>query len=282
MPGLKWSNILAYQIILLKILGKARMFVCACQLTLPDNGSGCKFVPLAYPSAMNRPLAALIAAYEAEHTTLGAQLAECLADADYKRAHLFQRGLFRVNQLLHTLRRLRDPRHEEKEAAAQRIEKYEQMLAMEEFASVREYLRQQLAEAQATWAALPPVPARLAPGRMLRGLWQRLAAGELAGFELVFSQTERLGCHVRVVRRTLLLTLPELRRHRAAGTLEKRHLRQLYRLGFRPYDHDDKLLLFLPFGAEEERAAARQLLARVALEVLDFGEGNGQAFVRYF
>jgi hypothetical protein len=73
-----------------------------------------------------------------------------------------------------------------------------------------------------------------------------------------------------------------VQRHRMAYTLGKRHVRQLRALGFRLYDHRDKLLLFLPFGGAEEIYQVKIILARIAFDCFYFEELKGNSSIHYY
>ena len=57
---------------------------------------------------MRTKLQKLLAACEAERASLTAEMEECVAEMDCGKAHLFFKGLVRINQQLQTLNNLQD------------------------------------------------------------------------------------------------------------------------------------------------------------------------------
>jgi hypothetical protein len=231
---------------------------------------------------MRTKLEKLVAAYEAERTSLTAEMTECMADKNYGKAHLFFKGLARVNQQLQTLYNLQDKWHDEKERRIRSIKLLEEKLTSAE-ARLRDHYAQYIAKEQEKLAELTRAPAQKSPNDpSIRDMLGRLLAGEVTGFTLVLKDSKRLYCHIRVVRKTLCLTVPEIRRHKASYTLQKIHLKKFRSLGFRWYDTKDKLLLFAPFSTLAEVGAVERILARITFEVFYFKELAGETFIKYY
>ena len=231
---------------------------------------------------MSSKLEKLIAAYEAERASLTSEMEECAADMAYGKAHLFFKALLRVNKQLQTLHNLQDEQYDEKAYRARSIKMLEAKLAdAEEY--MRGYYAQHLADEQEKLAALTRAPAQKAPaGQVVRDVLGRLLGGELAGFTLVLQESTRLHCHIRAVRKTLFMTIPEIRRHSAGYTLQKSHLRKFRSLGFRLYDSKDKLILYAPYSTPQEVSAVQRTLARITFEVFYFKELAGETFIKYY
>ena len=231
---------------------------------------------------MSSKLEKLIAAYETERASLTAEMEECAAEMEYGKAHLFFKSLLIVNKQLQTLHNLQDERYDEKAHRACFINLLEEKLAdAEEY--MRGYYAQRLADEQKKLAEITRAPAQKAPaGQVVRDLLGRLLVGEVAGFTLVLQDSKRLYCHIRVVRKTLFLTIPEIRRHKVNYTLQKSHLRKFRSLGFCLYDNKDKLILFAPFSTSEEVRAVQRTLARITFEVFYFKELAGETFIKYY
>jgi hypothetical protein len=231
---------------------------------------------------MRTKLEKLIAAYEAERASLTAEMEECVVEMDYKKAHLFFKGLARVNQQLQTLHNLQDKWHDEKEDLIRSINLFEERLVdVEEY--MRDYYVRYLAYKKEKLAELPQSSAQqTSDGRTVRDALGKLLAGELASFTLVLQESKRLYCHVKAVRKTLFLTVPEIRRHKANHTLRKSHVRKFLSLGFRLYDSKDKLMLFAPYSTQEEANAVQRILARITFEVFYFKELKNETFIKYY
>jgi hypothetical protein len=75
--------------------------------------------------------------------------------------------------------------------------------------------------------------------------------------------------------------VPQVRRHRASYTLEKRHIEYFRSLGFRLYDNKDKLMLFAPYATLEDVNAIQHILARITFDVLSFKGIAGESFIKY-
>ncbi|MBJ6142906.1 hypothetical protein [Hymenobacter sp. BT559] len=229
---------------------------------------------------MRSNLEKLIAAYEAERASLTIEMEECVAEADYGKAYLFSKGIRQVNQQLQTLYNIQDKWHDEKERLVQWISYLEETKASNELSR---HFTELIAENKEKLAALQHASAQKAtPGRAVRDALDKLLTGEITGFALVFQESNRLSCHLRLVRRTLILTIPEIRRHKDDCTLEKRHLRKLKQLGFALYDNKDKLMLFAPYSAIDDIKAIQLVLARITFEVFNFKDFVGDTLLKYY
>ncbi|MCI1187352.1 hypothetical protein MON38_07965 [Hymenobacter sp. DH14] len=232
---------------------------------------------------MSVKLRKLIAHYEAEKAALIAQRAECLEEWDYGMARRFTKALAVVSQQLHTLYHLHDPQHEKKARLAKRIELLAASTALNT-GYLHRYELERIAVAQQELDALQALTREqtAAPqATQLQEALMRLLQGPITAFTLVFDPVKRLYCNCRLVRRTLLLILPEVQRHRASHLLRKKQLRFLQGLGFRLYDQQDKLILITPFAVPEDVAHVKSILARLALDGLLYQELLEHAYISY-
>lgn len=230
---------------------------------------------------MSTKLQKLIAAYEAERASLTVEMEECVAEMDYGKAHLFFKGLARVNQQLQTLYSIQDSAHNEKKHLANSIKFLEERLTSEE-EYLRHYFAKRVAEAKEKLAELNQASIQKpTAGYAVRDVLSKILSGEITGFTLMLQESKRLSCHIRLVRKTLLLTIPEIRRHRNDYTLEKRQVSKLKRLGFKSYDNKDKLMLFAPYSTSENVSAIQLILARITFEVLYLKGLAGETFIKY-
>ncbi|MVN75819.1 hypothetical protein GO988_05715 [Hymenobacter sp. HMF4947] len=230
---------------------------------------------------MSTKLEKLLAAYEAERVSLTAEMEECVAEMEYGKAHLFFKGLARMNQQLQTLYNMQDKGYDEKEDLANTIKFLEEGMTGEE-AYMRQRFAELLVEKKVRLAELSQVPAQKpTAGYAVRDVLSKVLAGKITGFTLVFHESQCLNCHIKLVRRTLILTIPEIRRHKENYTLEKRHIRKLKRLGFKAYDNKDKLILFAPYSTMEDVQAIQRILACITFEVFYFKELEGETFIKY-
>lgn len=231
---------------------------------------------------MSKKLKTLLAAYEAERASLTAEMEECVADMDYGKARLFFKGLARVNQQLQTLYNLQDNGHDEKERLRHSIKFLEERIISEE-EYMRRYLAERLAQEKEQLAelTLAAVSKQIA-GYSVRDVLSKVLAGEITSFRLVFQDSQRLSCYIRLVRKTLMLTISEVRRHKQEYTLEKRQIKALIRLGFKLCDNQDKLMLFAPYSTLEDVRAIQRMLARITFEVFYFKDLAGETFIKYY
>ncbi|MDO7849701.1 hypothetical protein Q5H92_25285 [Hymenobacter sp. M29] len=231
---------------------------------------------------MSRKLNQLIAHYEAERDMLSAQVQECVEEADYGMAKRFTKGLFGVNRQLQTLYNLRDSHHDEQKASIRHIESLEQMMQREP-QQERPYLADWIASEQkklAEWQAQArsPRPQTTAIAEALR----KLLGGRITGFTLHFSQREQLYCTFRLTRRTLIITFPEIKRHRKKYGLPKKRIRGFQRLGFHFYDQGDKLMAFQPLATEAEIGGVIRMLTHIAFELFYFREFEQESYLSYY
>lgn len=230
---------------------------------------------------MRTKLEKLIATYEAERVSLTAEMEECVAEMDYGKAHLFFKGLARVNQQLQTLYNLKDKGHDEKEHLVQSIKFLEERLASEE-GYMHRYLTERVTEAKEKLTELNQLSTqKVTVGHVVRDVLSKLAAGEITGFVFVILDSKRLCCYFRLVRKTLILSIPEIRRHREEYTLNKRNVRQLKKLGFKLFDDKDKLMLFASYSTLEEANTIQITLARIIFDVFYFKGLEDETFIKY-
>jgi hypothetical protein len=230
---------------------------------------------------MSSKLEKLLAAYQAERASLTAEMEECVAEMDYGKAHLFFKGLARVNQQLQTLYNIKDKGHDKKKYLTQSIKFLEERLIGGE-GYIRSYLTERIAEEKEKLAELSRASTQKPTvGHTVYDVLDKVLAGEIVGFTLVLLESKRFYCHLKLVRKTLIMTIPEVLRHWEDYTLAKRHIRSLKRLGFKLYDNKDKLMLFAPYSISEEVNAVQRILARITFEVFYFKELAGETFIKY-
>lgn len=233
---------------------------------------------------MSGKLKRLIPHYESEHRTLADSIDACVAEGEYGIAHRLAKGQWRLGRRLQILINLQDPLHDAKEHARRCIKGLEELAASESGRILEYYRNWILAEKRklATLESQAAEPANALPSASaLHQALTKLLEGQISDFTLVLSEPKRLHLTVRLLRRTLLIMLLEVQRHRAAGTLAKRPSRQLQGLGFRLYDRQDKALLFLPFSEKVEINPVKIVLARIAFDCFYFEEFQGQSSIKY-
>jgi hypothetical protein len=257
----------------LKLLGKD---------SLPKNRVRlCLVFSQAYLRHMSSKLQKLIAAYEMERASLTAEMEECVAEMYYKKAHLFLKALAEVNQQLQILYNILDGGHDEKEQLRHSIKFLEKRIVGEE-ERMRCYFAERLTEEKEKLAELSRASAlKQAVGYSVREVLNKLLFGKIANFTLVLLDSQRLNCYVKLVRKTLMLTMPEIRRHKQEYTLDKQQIKALEQLGFKLYDDKDKLMLFMPYSTLEDVQAIQRILARITFEVFYFKELAGETFIKY-
>lgn len=230
---------------------------------------------------MNDKLILLLNYYMREQRALAKQLREAAQERDYRIAARIQEGQYLVTQQLQTLRTLHNPHAKELDGLDRQIRYLKKTMARipTETRPYAEMLRNYEQEKQQLEVALPaPNPATT----VLRECMEKLLAGQIKGFNLVLSKSTRLSVFIRRVRRTAILTLPELIRHRREYTIHKQHLRQLHHLGFTKYDHKDKLLAVVPMSSAEDMEQIMHLWLQIACVVFDLREFRNDSEIRYF
>lgn len=231
---------------------------------------------------MSSKLEKLIAFYEAERNSIKAELEERLAERDYSRVHLFSKASDRISQQLQTLYNLQDKWYDEKEQLEHWIKLLEKSLVAGDEHNMSEYYAYRIAAEKESLAELSDTAVQKSPlGSLLHKMLLKLLSKELGSFILVLLNSRKLLCHIRLARNTLILTIPEVRRHRADYTLQERQIKKFKSLGFRLYDNKDKLMLFAPYSTLEEVDAVQLILARITFEVFYFKQLAGETFIKY-
>jgi hypothetical protein len=232
---------------------------------------------------MSSKLEKLLISYTAERDSIKAELEERAAEMDYSRVQLFSKALNHINQQLQTLYNLQDKWHDEKEQLEHWIKLLEKSSVAGDENYMQDYYACKIAIEKERLAELSNnTVQKTPPGSFLHEVLLKLLSKELESFTLVLLDSQKLLCHIRLVRKTLILTVPEVRRHRASYTLRKSRIRKLKSLGFRLYDNKDKLMLFAPYFTLEEVDAVQRVLARITFEVFYFKALAGETFIRYY
>lgn len=219
---------------------------------------------------MSSKLKKLISYYEEERSNLVAQLDECIAETDYVVARRYSKGLNLVNQKLQVLYNLDDNLYDEKQRSIKLINALEEEIKSSDLEYGDNYYAKRIAAERESLDKLHEDS--LAKGKkqergVLDELLNNILEGELEGFTLVLSKSQNLCCNLKRVRRTLIISIPEARRHVASYLLYKKNIKQLKRVGFSAYDNKDKLMAFLPFSNQAELGLVKAVLARIAFEV---------------
>jgi hypothetical protein len=231
---------------------------------------------------MDYKLEQLLAQYAQERRNLTKELRAARQEQHYRLMARLQKALAVVQQQHYQLRALQDPHLDERESLARTISGLRKLLlAKKSEEGAAGPLAELLANYEQQQVQLAQRPAA-APPQILVPLMEQLLAGQVQGFSLVISAAIKLQIHIRRVRQTAILTLPEVRRHRAEYTISKRQLRQLQRLGFTLYDQQDQLLAFEPLADTPDTARILQLWMKICCVVFDYRHFRHDAQIRYF
>lgn len=233
---------------------------------------------------MDYKLEQLLAHYAQERRSLTKELRAARQEQHYRLMARLQKALAVVERQHYQLQALQDPYLEERESLARTITGLRKLLqakkSEEGAAGPITELLAHYEQQQVQLAHRPAAPA--APPQILVPLMEQLLAGQMRGFSLVISAAIKLQVHIRRVRQTAILTLPEVRRHRAEHTISKRQLRQLQQLGFTLYDQQDQLLAFEPLADTQDIARILQLWMKICCVVFDYRHFRHDAQIRYF
>ncbi len=109
----------------------------------------------------------------------------------------------------------------------------------------------------------------------------KLLDKKIENFTFVFNKSKIFYCNIKLVRKTVIISFPEIRRHVANCLLYKKRIKHLKRLGFQFYDDRDKLILFLPYTNQEEINKVKDILVQIVFEVFYFKEICNEPFIKY-
>ena len=232
---------------------------------------------------MNNKLRKLLTHYQQERDKLQLLIDSCVAEEEYKLAQRYSKGLVQLNQKLQTLHNLADPLHDEKQRHTAVIARMKAILPDEagaEHAFVREFLKEEedkLAQLQ----EMPVSRLSYSGHSHLQETLNKLFEKRIESFTLLFGAAAGLVCSIKLVRKTVLVTIPNMQRLRKDYLVQKSHVRQLQGLGFRFFDNRDKLVAFLPCFTSEDAAAIKLLLVKICFDVFYFRQFEGQAQIKY-
>ncbi|QJX48806.1 hypothetical protein HMJ29_18555 [Hymenobacter taeanensis] len=230
---------------------------------------------------MNDKLILLLNYYMREQRALAKQLREALQERDYRLAARIEKGQYLITQQLQTLRALHNKQAAELDQLGRQIRHLRQIKpALPADAQYYSELLEHYEQQRQKLKAAPVTP--VAETSVLQEMMSNLLAGEIKGFELVLSPPARLSLSIRRVRRTAILTLPELMRHRSEYTIRKEHLQKLRKLGFTYYDQKDKLMAVEPLTTADDIKRIMQLWMKITCVIFTPLEVGGAAEIRYF
>lgn len=232
---------------------------------------------------MNNKLRKLLTHYQQERDTLQLLIDSCVEEKEYKLAQRYSKGLRQLNQKLQTLHNLADPLYDEKQYHTAIITGIKAILpdnAGAEHAFNREILK----EEEDKLAQLQEMPTSRIPhsGQShLQETLKQLFEKRIESFTLAFGAAADFSCSMKMVRKTVLVTIPDMRRLRNDYLVQKSQVRQLQGLGFRFYDNRDKLMAFLPCFTSEDAVAIKLLLVKICFDVFYFRQFGGQVQIKY-
>ncbi|QNH63856.1 hypothetical protein [Hymenobacter sediminicola] len=232
---------------------------------------------------MNNKLRKLLTHYQQERDKLQLLIDSCVEEGEYKLAQRYSKGLVQLNQKLQTLHNLADPLHDEKQRHTAVIARIKAILPAEagaEHAFDKAFLQEQegkLAQLQEMPASRMPHSGQSHVQETLNKLFEK----RIESFTLLFGAAAGFSCSMKMVRKTVLVTIPDMRRLRNDYLVEKSQVRQLLGLGFRFFDSRDKLVAFLPCFTSEDTAAIKLLLVKICFDVFYFRQFEGQAQIKY-
>lgn len=199
---------------------------------------------------MRTKLGRLISYYEAERTQLMASIEECVAEADFRLARLYSKGLRVVEDELQACRRLADPFYDQKASIHKRINWLETLIESTTSESARGRYVDSLREERRKLEGLNDLPVSagcLPKSSAWHATLQQLLRRKIDRFTLVLDEGAGVYCVFQRVRLTLIVTLPQVQRLVEREVLHPKMLKQFKRLGFRLCDGKDKLLTVSPF-----------------------------------
>jgi hypothetical protein len=214
-------------------------------------------------------------------------VAEHVAEAEYKLANRHAKALRRVEAKLRTYRNLQDPLHDQKESCRRQLAALQKQLQEREAGAsgfIGNYIQQSILQQQQKLEQLSQTPASPVAGSRpstVHDVLIKLLNYRLTHFTLVIAEQEGVYWVCRRVRRTLIITLPQVQRLQAGYVLRSKQLKYLQLLGFRLYDGNDKLILFLPFCEQEHIGVVQKLFAQLVFEVFPIRQFTGKAYVKY-
>ena len=233
---------------------------------------------------MDSRLAALISHYETERHELQKQLDGFLAEQEYQMAHKIAQGLKRVNTQLRNLHSFTDRLYDEKQHCRWLIQHLKAAAIADEDGLGAAFYRGAIADQEASLQRLESQRAEKPIQRttVLRDTLLKLLLRQIPAFSVVFCQEPLLRCCVRVSRRTVELSLPQVRQLRQERALVKKQRARLRALGFSYNNAEDEFLLQLPFVVGNDADAVLYVIMRLAFEVFYFKHQDGPIEIRYY
>ncbi|WP_126546903.1 hypothetical protein [Hymenobacter amundsenii] len=227
---------------------------------------------------------ALIAHYEAERHDLQKQLDGFLAEQEYQMAHKIAQGLKLADTQLRNLSGLTDRLYDEKQHCRSLIQHLKAVAIADEDDLGAAFYEEAIADQEARLQLLESQRAERPIQRttVLRDTLLKLLLRQIPAFSVVFCQEPLLRCCVRVSRRTVELSLPQVRQLRQNGALVKKQRAQLRALGFSYSDAEDEFLLQLPFIVGNDADAVLYVFMRLAFEVFYFKHEDDPIEIRYY
>lgn len=234
-------------------------------------------------AATEDKLAQLIFFLEEERDKLQKVIDDYLKEYEYLMAHYHSRALWELKSQINTLKRLDDISYEEKMSSLRYIEHYKEMSDDLPMPFAKKHFDELYAQEVDKLEKLNAAPKQSVIDKeyILEELVRKLMANKIKGLRLVLNSELKLHLKFTYSNRSLLVTLPYLKRHLDKWTISEKKLNSMKGLGFEIAGNGTRLIMVITGDKESILTDVKLMLAKLFFETFFYREFENKCFFEF-
>lgn len=233
---------------------------------------------------MESQLKLLISLYEEEKVQLQKLIDECIAEREYLMAHYHSEALSQLNGRLQTLHNIDDKLYDEKDFKQRWIVGLQKQLESESSDHMKEYLEKRLQREKVELERLNQIPKQAThPDNktLLDETLKKLVDKKIKNLSLILKKADNLFLRFSYSKKTLKVTLPNVKQHTKKCILYEDNISTLKNLGFDLVENETKLTLSLTGDKDDILYRVKIILAKIVFEIFYIKEFENESYIRF-
>lgn len=234
-------------------------------------------------AATEDKLAQLIFFLEEERDKLQKVIDDYLKEYEYLMAHYHSRALWELKSQINTLKRLDDISYEEKRSSQRYIENFNAMIDELSMPFAKKHFDELYAKEVDKLEKLNAVPKQSVIDKeyILEDLVCKLMANKIKGLRLVLNSELKLHLKFIYSKRSLVVTLPYLKRNLDKWTISEKKLNSMKGMGFEIAGNGSRLVWTISGDKDDILAAVKLMLAKLFFETFFYREFENKCFFEF-
>ncbi len=224
----------------------------------------------------------VIVQFEEDRNQLQKELNESLLQEDYISAHHFSEAIERLNRQLNVLYNIHDPFYDEKERFKRKIEIYQNRIANESSEWAKRAFEKELNHSIEELNNLNHVPKQISSAeksRILENTLMNLLDRKIKNLKLYLKRSENLLMDFTFSKKTLKVTLPNVKQLSKKWVLQDIHILAIKNVGFQPTKDGSKLIMNITGNQDKILENVNQILLKIIFEIFHFKEFENDCFL---